>query len=102
MTAFSLESPAHPDRDRNTVGQHIEHGRAGASLVDDLLELLTRRIAFDFESDADGLEAVPHLVRNAEDALKIDVALDERADLGQLHPAGSGDVSDAGRETGGE
>ena len=54
-------------------------------------------------SDLDLLVPVAHrAVRKAQDAKQVDVALDGRGDLGQLHAAGGGDVGDPGGQAGGE
>ena len=88
------------DVDRDTVGDDVEHRRAGPRLFDDLAQLLGRGVALDLEVDADLLVAVADLVRQSEDAPQVDVTLDRRLDGGQLHAAGGGDVGDARRQTG--
>src|SRR5262245_43033240 len=88
------------NRYRDAVAQDVENGRAGARLLDDLLQFLARRIAFDLEADRDVAIAVADFIRDAEDAPKVDIALDEGPDLGELHPSGGGDISDPGGQTG--
>jgi len=66
----------------------------------DLLELVGLRVAGDVEGDADRLEPVTHLVREAKDAAQIDVAFDRRLRLAELDAARGGDVGDAGCEAG--
>src|SRR5262245_22540068 len=68
---------ADADRYRHAVAQNIEHGGAGPGLLDDLLQLLARRIAFDLEADRHVAIAVADFIRDAEDASEINVAFDE-------------------------
>ena len=69
-------SEVHLYRDRDMAGQDVEYGRTAAGLIDDLSQLLLGRIAFHHVIDTDRLEAIPDLVRQAEDALQIDIAFD--------------------------
>ena len=57
----------HADRNRNAIGDDVEHGRSGLRLHHDLLELLGAGIAIDLEGDLDALVAVAHLFGEAEE-----------------------------------
>src|SRR6185312_6900081 len=76
------------DRNRQAVGEAVEHGRAGFRLHDDFFELLGRSVAFDREGNFDALVAVANLVRETEDAAQIDIAFDGRLDFAELDAAG--------------
>ena len=78
------------------VGQHVEHCGPRLRLLDNLPQLLGRRVSLHAEADADLLVPVANLVRETEDPPQVDVAFDGRLDLGQLHAAGGGDVAHAG------
>jgi len=84
------------------VRQHVIDRGAGAALLDDLDELLRRRVAADPEAGADAGVAVAYLGIEAEEAEKIDVSLHDRLDGMERHPAHRGDVADAGGQAGGE
>src|SRR3954470_9746290 len=73
------------DLDRHAVGHHVEHGRPGLGALDDLAQLLLRRVALDLEADADPGEAVAHLVGETERAADVHVALQRGLDLGEAH-----------------
>ena len=77
-------------------------GGAGARLLDDLAQLLRRRVALDGEGDANALVAVADLSREAEDAAQVHVAFDRGLDLGERHAARGGDVGDAADDAGAE
>jgi hypothetical protein len=86
----------------HTVRQHVVDGRAGARLLDDLAQLLGRRVATHREAHSDLLEAVANGVRQAEDPVEVNVTFDGRLDRLEVDPARRGDVADAGREARGE
>src|SRR5262245_11969902 len=90
------------DVDRNTVGEHVEDGRSGHTLLDDAAQLFGGRIARDVKADSDPLVAVSDLVRQSENAQQIDVAFYPRLDGGERHPANRGDVTDASCDAGGQ
>src|SRR5690606_4705724 len=87
------------DLDRHLVGDDVEHGRAGAGLLDDRAEGLRRGVAPDAEVHADALVPVPDLVRESEQPLEIDAPLDAGLDLLQRHAARGREVSDPGPPT---
>src|SRR5690348_603336 len=62
------------DGHRHAVGDHVVDGRARLGPLDDLAELLRRRVAADPERDPDLLEAVAGLVVDAERAAHVHFA----------------------------
>ena len=67
----------------------VVDGRAAARLLDDLAQLRVVGVALDVEGDPDLLVAVAdRAVGQAEDAEQVDVALDGRADLGEVRRRG--------------
>src|SRR4029453_9425858 len=76
--------------------------RAGTGLLQELAQLVGRRVALDGEAHGDLLLGVAHGGVQAEDAVEVDVAGDRGADLGELDVAGGGDVGQAGGEAGGQ
>src|SRR3954449_10242020 len=88
--------------DRRAVGDDVEHSGAGLGLLDDLAQLLGRRIALDVERHPDLLVAVADIGIESEDAVEVDVAFDGRGDFTQLDAAGGSDVDEAGGQTSGQ
>src|SRR6058998_823414 len=58
------------DRHRDSVGDHVEHRRAGLRLGHELAHLLLAGVGVDAEADPDLLVAVADLAGQAEDALQ--------------------------------
>ena len=56
-----------------------------------------QRIETAEEVDPDRLKAVANLVRQAKDALQVDISLDGTFHFVKGDPAGGGDIRDAGR-----
>src|SRR5919202_2357125 len=88
------------DGDGHAVGDHVVDGRARLGPLDDLAQLLLRRVAGHPERDADLLEAVARLVVDAERAAHVHVTGQRRLDRGQLHLPSGGDVDDRRRQAG--
>src|SRR3954465_4365550 len=63
-------------RDRHGAGDDVEHGRAGARLLDQLAQLLDGCVAIHLEGDPDATEAVAHVGIEPQHAVEVDVALD--------------------------
>src|SRR5258708_37388604 len=92
----TLRSAVHGHRNRDTVGEDVAHSRTGLRLPDNLGNLLGRCVGLDPEADPDRREAVADLVRQAEDALQVNVALDGTLHRHQGDATRSGDGRDAG------
>ena len=90
------------DVDGHAVGDHVEDGRARLGALDDLAQLLGRRVALDAEGHADALEAVARLVVDAQRAAHVHVALERRLDRREPHLARRGDVDDRRRQARGQ
>src|SRR5207249_7828799 len=86
----------------HAVGDHVVDGRALPRPVDNLAELLLRRVARHAERHADALEPVAGLVVHAEGAAHVHVAGEGRLDRPELHLARPGHVDDRRRQAGGE
>src|SRR5262245_34324651 len=84
------------DRHRHAICQDVEDSRTVTGLVQQLPELFRWGIAFYLEANRDVAVAVADLVRDAEDAAKVDVALDEGSHPVELDAAGGGNVADPG------
>src|ERR671910_350671 len=84
------------DVDVCAVGQDVVDGRPAAGLLDDLAKDGVGCVAFDREVDTHLAVAVAHVVRQSEDAVEVDVALDRRLDAVQVDAARGRDVGDAG------
>src|SRR5262249_49522612 len=76
--------------------------RTCTRLFDDFPKLLFRCVTLDVEADADSLVAVADLVREAKNALEVDVSLDSRLNRREVHTPHCSDVADAGGDTRGE
>src|SRR5206468_11126732 len=70
-------------RDRDAVRDHVEDSRALLCSVDQVAQLLLRRVARDPERDVDLLEPVAEVVGETERSLDVHLALERRLDLGQ-------------------
>ena len=79
-------------------GQDVEDGRTGASLIDDLSQLLLGRIALDRVIDTDRLEAIADLVRQTKDALQVDITFDAAFHRMKGDAPRRGDIRDARSE----
>src|SRR4029453_17560693 len=77
-----LSRSRHVHRHGDTVGDHVEDGRAPLCTFDDLSQLLLRRVALDPERDTDLLEAVAVVVREAECTLQVHVSYERRLNFG--------------------
>src|SRR2546425_8614245 len=82
------------DRDGHAVADGVEHRGAALTLRDDLSELLGRSIALDPEGHPYAFESVADLVREAERAPEIDVALQRGLDSGEADAACRGRVDE--------
>jgi hypothetical protein len=74
------------------VGDDVVDRRAGSGLVQELAQVLGRRVTSDGEARGDLLIAVADLGVQPEGAVEVDVAGDRGADLGELDLSGGGDV----------
>src|SRR5215831_7119721 len=84
--------------DRSWVGNR----RAGSRLLYKLAQRFGRGVALDREAHGYLLVAVPRIGAEPDDAVEVGVAGDRGADLGELDPAGGGDVGQVGGEADGQ
>src|SRR5215475_15100979 len=72
------------DEDARRVGDDVEYGRPFLRLGDQRLDVVLARVGANVEMNADGAEAIAHLVVDAEDALNVHVGLERSLDRMQL------------------
>src|SRR5215218_9623214 len=82
-------------RDGDPVGDHVVHDGACLGALDDLLELLGRRVAADRERHVDAVEPVAIGVVDPRGAAGVEHAGQRRAHLVQVDLASRGDVDDS-------
>src|SRR5439155_15942253 len=90
------------DGDGHPVGEDVVHRGAGPGPLDELTQRLGRGVALDRELHGDVLVAVAHLGVEPKDAVEVDVAGHDGADLGEPDPAGGGDVGQSRGDAGGQ
>src|SRR6516225_4777838 len=83
------------DEDVRRVGDDVEYGRPLLRLGYQRLDVVLARIGANVEMNADGTEAIAHLVVDTEDALNVHIGLERRLDGVELDAAPLGDRGDA-------
>src|SRR5215211_697919 len=94
------------DEDVRWIGYDVEYGRPLLRLRDQRLDVVVARISVDVELNADGAEAIAHVVVDAKYALNVHVGFKRGLDGMKLDAAPLGDGCntrrEAARETGEE
>src|SRR5215468_1484921 len=86
------------DEDARRVGDDVEYGRPFLRLGDQRLDVVLARVGANVEMNADGAEAIAHLVVDAEDPLKVHVCFERRLHRAELDAASLGNCGNARRE----
>ena len=102
IAAGSVASPIGAHRHRVLRDDDVEHRRTLLRALHQLAQLRLGRITLDLERDADPLEAVAHVVRQAERAAHVHVAFEAGLHSRQAHATRRGHVHQRRRQAGRE